>query len=274
MKRIRHTNLGRTAALAIGTLCGMFMRPGTALADTAQDCCAVVELRQYIVYPGQRDVLISLFDKEFIEPQESAGIRIVGQFRDANDPYRFTWVRGFAGMEARKQALGDFYGGAVWTAHRSQANATLYDNDDVLLLRQASPGSGFKSGARSRTAEGAGGGLVVANLYYFANEVPREFIARFDTELMPLFQRSGARVTGRFVSEKSKNTFERLPVRENVNVFAWFARFDDRRTYDDYLARLAQDARWRDRLFGELYKSLLRPPETLMLTPTARSLLR
>jgi hypothetical protein len=32
-----------------------------------QDCCAVVELRQYITYPGKRDDLIALFEREFIE---------------------------------------------------------------------------------------------------------------------------------------------------------------------------------------------------------------
>ena len=42
----------------------------------------VVELRQYTLRPGQRDVLIDLFDREFIESQEAEGMAIVGQFRD------------------------------------------------------------------------------------------------------------------------------------------------------------------------------------------------
>lgn len=39
-------------------------------------CCPIVELRQYTMHPGQRDVLIDLFDREFIESQEALGIRV------------------------------------------------------------------------------------------------------------------------------------------------------------------------------------------------------
>ncbi len=45
-------------------------------------CCPVVELRQYTLHPGKRDVLIDLFDREFLETQEEVGMRIIGQFRD------------------------------------------------------------------------------------------------------------------------------------------------------------------------------------------------
>ena len=44
--------------------------------------CNVFELRQYTLKPGQRDVLIELFDREFIETQEAAGMHVCGQFRD------------------------------------------------------------------------------------------------------------------------------------------------------------------------------------------------
>jgi hypothetical protein len=228
----------------------------------AADCCAVVELRQYVTYPGMRDTLAQLFEARFIESQEAVGIKVVGQFRDVNDPDHFTWVRGFDGMAARKKALGDFYYGALWGANRNAANATLYDNDDVLLLRPATPGSGFAYD------------FVVAQVYYFAHEVTPEFTRFFDRNLMPLFERHGAHVLARLVSEKSPNTFERLPVRENVNVFVWFASFPDRAAYDTYLGKLGQDGRWRGEWFGQLRKSLVRPPEVLMLTPTARSQLR
>ena len=55
----------------------------------------------------------------------------------------FVWLRGFDGMEARKDALTAFYDGPVWAAHRDAANATMIDSDDVLLLKPAWPGAGF-----------------------------------------------------------------------------------------------------------------------------------
>jgi len=241
--------------------------PTPAPAADHSACCQVVELRQYVNYPGKRDALIALFESQFIESQEALGIRIIGTFRDLNDPNHFTWMRGFSDMEQRRKALSDFYlDSPVWQAHRNEANATLYDNDDVLLLRPASPGSGVVSGAQ--------GTLVVATIYYFAQEVTPDFIAHFNQALLPVFERHGARVVGRFVSEKSKNTFERLPVRENVNVFVWLASYPTREAYTQYLAHLAQDAAWSGTLFAQLYKGLQRQPETLMLEPTARSPLR
>lgn len=95
------------SALALGSLIS------NTAAAAQPTCCQVVELRQYITYPGQRDVLTELFEREFIESQEVLGIRVLGQFRDVNDPSRYTWLRGFTSMPARQQALGDFYGGPV-----------------------------------------------------------------------------------------------------------------------------------------------------------------
>jgi hypothetical protein len=43
--------------------------------------CPIVEPRQYTLRRGQRDVLISLFDREFVETQEAAGMAILGQGR-------------------------------------------------------------------------------------------------------------------------------------------------------------------------------------------------
>jgi quinol monooxygenase YgiN len=87
------------------------------------------------LHPGRRDELIALFDREFVETQEAVGMTVLGQFRDLDDPDRFVWLRSFADMAARKEALTRFYGGPVWRAHRERANATMIDSDDVLLLR-------------------------------------------------------------------------------------------------------------------------------------------
>ena len=63
-------------------------------------------------------------------------------------------------------------------------------------------------------------------------------------------------------------------MREDVNVFVWLASYPSHAAYAQYLARLAQDATWSGTLFAQLYKGLQRQPETLLLEPTARSLLR
>ncbi|MFI7150859.1 NIPSNAP family protein [Nonomuraea sp. NPDC050022] len=95
----------------------------------------IYELRNYTLHPGQRDTLIELFEREFIEGQEAAGIGVVGHFRDLDEPNMYPWMRKFPDMEARRAALTAFYGGPIWKANRDAANATMIDSDNVLLLR-------------------------------------------------------------------------------------------------------------------------------------------
>jgi len=83
----------------------------------------VVELRQYTVHAGMRDVLIDLFDREFVESQEATGMTVISQFRMLDDPSRFVWLRGFSSMSARARALEAFYEAPVWQRHREAANA-------------------------------------------------------------------------------------------------------------------------------------------------------
>src|SRR5712691_3163354 len=118
-------------------LAGLLLAMSEPPAAAPEACCPIVELRQYTLHPGQRDVLIELFDREFVETQEALGMKVIGQFRDLDNPNRFVWLRGFRDMPSRAQALKDFYGGPVWKAHREAANATMIDSNNVLLLHPA-----------------------------------------------------------------------------------------------------------------------------------------
>jgi hypothetical protein len=53
-----------------------------ATSSLEPGCCPVLELRQYTLQPGQRDVLIDLFDRHLVESQEAVGMTVMGQFRD------------------------------------------------------------------------------------------------------------------------------------------------------------------------------------------------
>jgi NIPSNAP len=229
-------------------------------------CCPVVELRQYTLHPGKRDVLIELFDQEFIEPQEALGITVIGQFRDLDRPDRFVWLRGFRDMTSRAKALSDFYGGPVWKAHREAANATMIDSDNVLLLRPALRTSGFSLENMNRPP--------VTTIYYFERPVSSDFINFFEHTLKPVATSLGATISAYFVTEPGENTFSALPVREGENVLVWFSTFQESAAYENYVAALAQSERWRDEISVGLTRYLDRAPEVLKLSPTARSLLR
>jgi NIPSNAP len=235
--------------------------------------CPVLELRQYTLRPGMRDVLIELFEREFVESQEALGITLVGQFRDLDDPNRFVWLRGFADMTTRAQALHDFYGGPVWKAHREAANETMTDSDNVLLLRPARPGSGFSLDSAERPAPGARTnprGLAVATIYHLKSETEHDLVDFFERALQSELSRAGASVLSYFVTEKHPNTFPALPVRETANVFVWFSVFADEMTYERHEAALANSISWKNNL-AELGARLNERPEILRLLPTQRS---
>lgn len=97
----------------------------------------IIELRQYRVHPELRHQLVAVFDAHFVDGQERDGMHIIGQFVDLDRPDRFVWLRGFDTMEQRHQALAAFYSGPVWKAHGHEANPTMIDVDDVLLLHPA-----------------------------------------------------------------------------------------------------------------------------------------
>ena len=244
---------------------------------SAQHCCSVVELRQYTLHPGMRDTLIELFDREFVESQEALGMKIIGQFRDADNPNRFVWLRGFRDMPSRSEALKSFYGGPVWKAHSKAANATMIDSDNVLLLRPARPTSGFPPENSERPAPGASEiprGLIVATIYYFNAPIDVGFVDSFERSMKPMLTDSGASILAYFITESSANTFPALPVREGEHVFVWFSRFPDEAACEDHAAALARSPGWRGAVSEALADRLKGSPEVLKLSPTARSLLR
>jgi len=234
----------------------------------------IVELRQYTLHPGRRDELIQLFDHEFVETQEAVGIQVIGQFRDLDDPDRFVWLRGFNDMPARAQSLNAFYGGPVWKAHREAANATMIDSDNVLLLRLAHPTSGFslKNGERRASDSNiASNGFVSATIHYFDADVDSDFISYFENKIKPTLTDAGALILAYFVTEDSANNFPALPVRENENVFIWFAGFPDQAAYEHHLATLANSKVWNEEILKSPTKHQKRAPDQLRLSPTRRS---
>ena len=237
----------------------------------------VVELRQYTLKPGQRDVLIELFDREFVESQEALGIRVIGQFRDLGDPDRFVWLRSFRNMESRREALNAFYGGPVWQKHRDAANSTMVDSDNVLLLRPVGATTGFAMPASPRPPAATTDhpdALIEVTLCYRTEPVDEPFVTFVRDRVFPVIAETGPRPLAYLETEPAPNTFPALPVRSDENVFAWFRLFDGHERHRWSTARLARSDVWTTRVRPELLTHLSVPPEQLRLQPTARSALR
>ena len=195
---------------------------------------SIMELRQYTLYPRKRDTLINLFERDLLDPQEEMGAELVGQFYDLENPNRFVWLRGFPDMPTRGKILKEFYTSPIWKEHRGEANATMEDSNNVLLLRTAWPKSGFSLGCRAAVdIDHPRTSLVTATICYFDSMPNNIFLEFFSETLVPILARSGAPSLAAFVTESNPNNYPRLPVREGENVFVWFTLFTSRKSYDD-----------------------------------------
>ena len=174
---------------------------------------SVLELRRYTLKPGARERLIELFDREFVESQEALGMRILGTFRDLDDPDQFVWLRGFADLASRAPALEAFYTGSIWRAHSVAANATMVDVDNVLLLRPAEVGPAFEVDPARRPPVGAPE----------RDAALTAVIGPAEADLEVIESALGESVLAHFVTEHARNDFPALPVREDVDVVVWLA---------------------------------------------------
>lgn len=224
-----------------------------------------IELRQYAMKPGRRDELITLFEREFVETQEAAGIRLIGLFHDLDRPDRFVWMRGYPDQAAREPALDAFYSSNHWLTHRAAANASMISSDDVLLLRPLSPDVAPDVSAPIPTGEQPGRGVVVLGVHRL--DGPDDpLAAAFRTDLTQALAGAGLAVEATLITDATPNSFPRHPVREGEWVLVWLSSQPVVQTADAALARARADPR-----LAPLFATTL---QLMRLQPTARSRLQ
>lgn len=234
--------------------------------------CSVIELRQYTLHPGKRDVLVELFEREFIESQEALGMRLLGQFRNLDDPDQFVWLRGFQDMPSRQTGLTGFYTGPAWMANRHAANDTMIDSDNVLLLRPAWAGSGLPYQPQRRAPVGAQlnpPGVVDITVFSLKEAADAALLQWCKEAMTSVLEHAGAHDVAWYVTEDAPNNFPPLPVRTGEHVLVGIAVFHDAQHYDAF----SQSGAWDRRIAPSLGMWLAGQPQCLRLTPTPRSTL-
>jgi hypothetical protein len=110
---------------------------------------------------------------------------------------------------------------------RDEANASIDDSGNVLLLEPASPDLRF-SNIPARPAAGdmrARLGLVVVTLYYTKADEPGTFGTLFDRSLRPLAEADGAQTLAAYVTSSQENNYPKLPVRSDEHISSGSAHF-------------------------------------------------
>ena len=226
-------------------------------ADMSTD--SIYEFRDYTLRPGQRDTLISLFEREFIKPQEALGAHVRALFRDIDRPDRFVWIRSFTDAASRFAALDGFYSGPAWQTHRGAANSTMIDSDNVMQLRPI--GGTLDAKARpDREETEASHSIFVSTAYSLSPGAERDFVTRFQRDIIPNLGEAAPFAT--FITDQTPNSYPRLPIRQDETVFLTLSRADN--VADPTGKAVA----------GELGSLLIGSPEIRRLQPTARSALR
>lgn len=202
------------ALLHMLNVCGFMLAPAIA-GETVATTDQVFELRNYTLHPGQRDTLIDLFERQFIESQEALGAHIVATFRDLDAPDHFVWLRSFADMAARPVALNAFYTGPIWKAHAKAANATMIDSDNVHLLHPVGEPMALPKERPPLGAADPAGSMFVVDIYPLNDKSEAELYA---------IVAGDSRIVAAFATEQSPNNFPALPVREDI-VFVMLRRF-------------------------------------------------
>jgi hypothetical protein len=239
-------------------------------AATATAAPALYELRRYTCKPGQRDVLLRLFETHFQDAYEATGTRVLASFRDLDDADRWVWLRAFTGPVERGTALRAFYGSAAWTTHRAACNATLRDIAPALLLRAA-------EAARMplpATAPGAGamlpGSRFLLEIHPLVDAAALTFMQVFERDARPLFAAWGATSAALWLTDAGTNHFPRQPVRPGTCCVT-LTRFADAAALRSFEAARSSSATWRERVAPALAALRTAPLEAHRLQPAARS---
>lgn len=74
----------------------------------------ILEIRRYILHPGQREAFIRFFEEVNRTALRDAGMRVFGPMRDLEDPDKVHWMRAFDSLEHREKVKEAFYSGPVW----------------------------------------------------------------------------------------------------------------------------------------------------------------
>jgi hypothetical protein len=242
------------------------MKSTTKEVTAANQPIKVLELRNYVTKPGQRDKFISYFESNFIDSQNAIGGYILGQFRVKEADDNFFWIRGFHDMASRSRYLPEFYRGSFWKQRRDYVNDMLINNDNVYLLKPLSISEEPPDTAINSNEFGKKKGLVVID-YYIANTRLKELIEFFKSKYLP-FLKSNNISTTLWVSELTENDFPGLPVFQDKNLLVTITPFKDEAEYQLKLKQINADS--NQKILTEL-REIVTTKTTVILYPTKKS---
>jgi len=209
-----------------------FTAPAKAQSSTDNPDINTLELRHYVIKPGQRDNFIKYFEAHFVQSQVDQGGYPMKWSRVKNSPNSFFWMRGFTDMASRGKFLPAFYYGPVWKQFGKGANDLLVNNDNVYLIKPLTlnndvltTGKAINSGLIKNSR-----GVEVVD-FYIANTKLDKLIAAFAKYYVPAYKANGVSNYTLWVSELQTNDFPRLPVFQDANLLVVISYYNNEEEY-------------------------------------------
>jgi len=225
----------KTAKIILGIIAlvvSMFMTPAVAQSNTADPDINTLEIRHYIIKPGQRDNFTKYFAAHFVQSQVDMGGYPMKWSRVKGSPNSFFWLRGFTDMASRGKFLPVFYYGPVWKQFGKGANDLLVNNDNVYLLKPLTLNNGALT-----TGKPINSGLIKNSKgievvdFYIANTKLDKLVAAFAKYYVPAYKANGINNHTLWVSELQTNDFPRLPVFQDANLLVNITFYKDEQEY-------------------------------------------
>ena len=93
------------------------------------------ELRQYRLYPGQRDNWVKFMEEVIIPFQVSKGMVVVGSFVAEEDPDAYVWIRRFENEHERERLYEAVYQSDQWKSEIAPRIEEMLDRPKMVITR-------------------------------------------------------------------------------------------------------------------------------------------
>src|SRR5262245_17786884 len=174
----------------------------------------IIDIRDYRLTPGNRDLLIERCETLLWDEQERLGAKFLGGFRDADDPDRFVFLRAMPDLDTRKRVLTAFYSdGEMWRTNRDEVNPWIAHSDGALL---GHPLSEFAAPAT---------GPSVVGMYSRVGKQPLAEPEAVRARVEAAIIDAGGRLLVTLETDGAENNYPRHPIREGEHGLVWFATF-------------------------------------------------
>ena len=200
----------------------------------------VIELRNYLLRPGQRDNFIDSFEVKIMDSLNGRRNYVLGQYRVRDAPDNFLWIRGFDDMASRKTALEGFYTSKYWEQLVNIPRKYVMNYTNVYLLKPLRIADRKMDSTVTIGTDwfGKPKGLAVVD-FYVANEMRNLLLEFFTTTYDSVLHAAGVKDISYWMSETAPNDYP-LPAFQDKNLLVTITFFNNQSQYIGTKSRIEE----------------------------------